>query len=502
MTHLEITHQLDDDGLRRVRLPRTDLVQEKDLGNNQFSLIDGPFKTYKRTLTVTSKPNKHLVTERFDYELSIPWFGFLFRWPVRHALRNRRDDGSTPFWAPPDHLGQRATTIFSTLCAIALLSGFLSNAPAETHTYAADEFRVNQLSQGFLGALIRVGTLLAIGFAVLADRHGRRRILAWAMAFGIASSCAAALAPSIEIFAICLVVVRTCNATLAAIIVVFALEELPAGSRAWGLSVLGLSAALGAGFVVWAQPIAGIAEWTWRVIFLIPLLMIPLIVGIIRRLPESRRFINHATGLKLGNYWRPLALLGGTYFLLGLFLSPIDWFRNEYLRDEHSFSALEVSLFVVTTATPGGIGLYLAGRVADLRGRRIVVGVATVIGLGFTTIFFNSSGVLLWPLALAAITLASGLLPAIGVYRAEMFPTAVRARAATIVGAIGVVGGSIGIVAAGWMRVRWGSFGPAMTVLWVGPLIAALIVWKRFYEGTRQELETLNPEDIEPRRSI
>ena len=498
MTHLEITHQFDDDGLRRVRLPRTDLVQEKNLGNNQFSLIDGPFKAYKRTLTITSEPNKHLVTERFDYELSIPWFGFLFRWPVRHALRNRRDDGSAPFWAPPDHLGQRATTIFSTLCAIALLSGFLSNAPAETHTYAADEFRVNQLSQGFLGALIRVGTLLAIGFAVLADRHGRRRILAWAMALGIASSCAAALAPSIEIFAVCLVVVRTCNATLGAIIVVFALEEPPAGSRAWGLSVLGLSAALGAGFVVWAQPVAGIAEWTWRLIFLIPVFMIPLIVGTIRRLPESRRFINHVTGLKLSNYWRPLALLGGTYFLLGLFLSPIDWFRNEYLRDKHSFSALDVSLFVVTTATPGGIGLYVAGRVADLRGRRIVVGVATVLGLGFTTIFFNSSGVLLWPLALAAIMLASGLLPAIGVYRAEMFPTAVRARAATIVGAIGVVGGSIGIVAAGWMRLRWGSFGPAMTVLWVGPLIAALIVWKRFYEGTRQELETLNPEDIEP----
>lgn len=498
MAHLEITHHLDDQGLRRVRSPRTDLVQEKDLGNDQFALIDGPFEAYKRTLVVIPEASKYLVQERFDYELSIPWFGFLFRWPVRHALRNRRDDGSAPLWAPPDHLGQRATTIFSTLCAIALLSGFLSNAPAEMHTYAADEFDVNQLSQGFLGALIRVGTLLAIGFAVLADRYGRRRILAWATGFGIAFSCAAALAPSIQIFAVCLVVVRTSNATLGAIIVVFALEELPAGSRAWGLSVLGLSAALGAGFVVWAQPAAGIAEWSWRLIFLIPVLMIPLIVGTIRRLPESRRFINHVTGLRLRNYWRPLALLGGTYFLLGLFLSPIDWFRNEYLRDEHDFSALDVSLFVVTTATPGGIGLYIAGRVADLRGRRIVVIVATVLGLGFTTIFFNSSGALLWPLALAAITLASGLLPAVGVYRAEMFPTAIRARAATIVGAIGVVGGSIGIVAAGWMRLRWGSFGPAITVLWVGPLIAGIIVWKRFYEGTRKELETLNPEDIGP----
>ena len=495
MTHLEITHCVDDEGLRRVRSPRNDLIEEKDLGDDRFSLVDGPFDYYERSLLVRSGSNTHTVIERFDYRLSIPWFGILFRWPVRHALRNRRDDGTSPFWAAPDRLGKRATTIFATLCAIALLSGFLSNAPAETHTYAADEFNVDQLSQGVLGALIRIGTLLAIGFAVLADRHGRRRVLSWAITFGIASSCAAALAPSIGIFATCLVIVRTSNATLGAIIVVFALEELPAGSRAWGLSVLGLSAALGAGFVVWAQPIAGVAEWSWRLIFVIPLLMIPLVVGAIRQLPESRRFRSHVPGPKLRNYRSRLVLLGGAYFLLGLFLSPIDWFRNEYLRDEHGFTAFQVSLFILTTATPGGIGLYVAGRVADLRGRRIVVGVAAVFGLGLTAIFFNASGGFLWPLALTAVTLASGLLPAMGVYRAEMFPTAVRARAATIAGAVGVVGGSIGILAAGWMRVRWGSFGPVMFVLWGGPLLAAALVWRRFHEGARQELETLNPED-------
>ena len=165
------------------------------------------------------------------------------------------------------------------------------------------------------------------------------------------------------------------------------------------------------------------------------------------------------------------------------------------MRDEHGFSALQVTLFIITTATPGGIGLYLAGRIADLRGRRIIVVTAAVAGLGLTTVFFNASGLWLWPLAFTAITLASGLLPALGVYRGEMFPTAVRARAATIAGAIGVVGGSIGIVAAGWMRVRWGSFGPAMAILWLGPLAAAVLVWRKFYEGTRRELEALNPED-------
>ena len=495
MTHLEITHRVDDEGLRRVRSPRTDLVVEREVEHDSFALVDGPFEFYKRSLVVESTSTGHTVIETIDYRLSIPWFGFLFRLPVRHALRNRRDKTLMPFWAPPDHMGMRATHIFATLCAIAVLSGFLSNAPAETHTYAADEFDVDQLSQGFLGALIRVGTLLAIGFAVLADRHGRKKVLTLAIGFGIVSSCASALAPSIESFAACLVVVRTSNATLAALIVVFALEELPSGSRAWGLSVLGLSAALGAGVVVWSQPIAGVAEWSWRLIFMIPVLMTPLVVSAIRRLPESRRFAEHTSGLRLRSYWKRLALLGGTYFLLGLFLSPIDWFRNEYLRDEHGFSALQVTLFIITTATPGGIGLYLAGRIADLRGRRIIVVTAAVAGLGLTTVFFNASGLWLWPLAFTAITLASGLLPALGVYRGEMFPTAVRARAATIAGAIGVVGGSIGIVAAGWMRVRWGSFGPAIAILWLGPLAAAVLVWRKFYEGTRHELEALNPED-------
>ena len=207
MTHLEITHRVDDEGLRRVRSPRTDLVLEKEVEQDLFVLVDGPFKFYERSLVVDSTATGHTVIETIDYQLSIPWFGFLFHLPVRYAMRNRRDKTQMPFWAPPDHMGMRATRIFATLCAIAILSGFLSNAPAETHTYAADEFAVDQLSQGFLGALIRVGTLLAIGFAVLADRHGRKKLLALAIGFGIIFSCASALAPSIETFAACLVVV-------------------------------------------------------------------------------------------------------------------------------------------------------------------------------------------------------------------------------------------------------------------------------------------------------
>ena len=70
--------------------------------------------------------------------------------------------------------------------------------------------------------------------------------------------------------------------------------------------------------------------------------------------------------------------------------------------------------------------LVPGGTNSRLRGRRIVVVTAAVVGLGLTTVFFNSSGLWFWPLAFTAITLASGLLPALGVYRGEMFPTAVE----------------------------------------------------------------------------
>ena len=119
-------------------------------------------------------------------------------------------------------------------------------------------------------------------------------------------------------------------------------------------------------------------------------------------------------------------------------------------------------------------------------------------GLGSIVAFYNSAGPILWGLALCASVISSGLLPALGVFRGEMFPTAVRARAASIAGVVGVIGGSLGILIAGWLRVEWGAFGPVIVLLWSGPVVAAVIVWFRFREGTRRELEELNPEDPTP----
>ena len=515
MTRLVRTFVADADEVDVLLRARNDIVLETPAtaldGSHRFELAEGPFTSYSRLVQISPAAeheasrarssaggitSRHQVSETVEWRLAVPWFGPAINVMVRRAMRTGRSgDGTQPVWAPPRRFTPRAATVMAMLAAAAMLSGYLANAPSELHTYAADEFGADQAAQGVLGAVVRIGTLLAIGVSVLADRHGRRRVVAGAMGFGIAAAALAALAPNMVWLGAFLLVGRTANAALGATVVVMALEEIPAGCRAWCLSVLAMSAALGAGVVVWLQPISDLAPWAWRMLFAFPLVALAAARPLLRRLPESRRFERRGRNVVMSRYWRPIALLGAIYLAFGLFLGPIDWFRNEYLRDEHGFSAALVSLFVLGTATPAGLAVYAAGRLADSRGRRVILAVASVAGLGSLVAMFNVSGAALWLLGLAGAMLSAGLLPALGVYRGELFPTALRARAATLTGAMGVVGAAIGILVVGRLRTAWGSFGDVIALLWVGPLLAAVVAVAWLTERGGQELEELHPAD-------
>lgn len=493
MSRLVVQHDVDDAGLALLTRERDDVVAERADGDGRFVQDHGPLRSYERVLDVTSRDGRHQVTERITYRAGLPYWGPLLALPIRSAVRrHRRHDGRQPAWAPPQRLDHRSARVLATLAAVVVLSGFLSNAPSETLTYSADEFGFDADVQGVTGAVVRLGTIFALGLAVIADRRGRRTVLAIAAFGGIAASVAAAATPNITLLTVALVVTRTCNATIAGIAAVLAVEEMPAGCRAYALSILGMAAALGAGAVVWVQPVADVDPAAWRIVYLVPIIMAPFVVGVVRRLPESKRFRAPTGPVPLRPHWRTAVLLGGTFMLISLFLAPIDWFRNEYLRDEHGFSATRVSLLIIVTATPGGIGLLFAGRLADTVGRRGILRVAIVVGLGLIVLFFNAAGSALWLLALGASVLSAGLLPTLGTFRSELFPTPVRARAASAIAILSVAGGAVGILLVGWLRVEWGSFGPVIALLWVAPLVALVILLVRVPETAGVELEELS----------
>ena len=509
------------------RRPRDDIVAERAAsGEERFEGVEGPFRHYERRLSMTELSSGDSgdsgddhegglweLVETTTYRLAVPVWAWLFHFPVRHALRHRKDVYGY-WWAPPDRIDARASTVLGLLCTVQVLDGYLGTVLSQTLTFAADEFGHGNTAQGIVLAVVRVGVLVALASVALADRHGRRRLL---LATGVAScvvTAVGALSPGLWFLGASQLLARGLSTALGILIVILAAEEMPARSRAWAMSVLVLCAGLGSGMAVWVLPVADLHISAWRAVYVVPLAGVAVMAWVGRRLPESRRFEVAGAGFQPGDdrsagtpsdveaaerRRRRLALLAASAFLIAMFAAPASGLRNDFLKDEREFSAAAISLFTVVTNTPIGIGVLAGGYLADRRGRRPVGAAGLVAGAVFVAWAYFTDGAALWALTLAGGVLGAVAVPALAVYGPELFGTYRRGRANGLIVTVGVAGSALGLLVAGWLSDSLdGRLGPALALLAVGPLaVAALVVWK-YPETAGQELEDLNPEDRDP----
>jgi len=279
------------------------------------------------------------------------------------------------------------------------------------------------------------------------------------------------------------------------LLAIVAAEEMPAGSRAFAISLISVTGALGVGFVLFALPLADRSTDGWRATYLIPVLFIPLLAYVARHLPESRRFVATHADAHMAGHGKRFWLLAVSALLLALFTAPASQLMNDFLRDERGFTGAKIAAFTIITNIPGGIGIVVGGRLADTRGRRIVGAVGIFGGVSLTVAMVLSSGWSMWVLSAFGAVLGAMVVPAIGVYGPELFPTSLRGRANATISILGVAGSVTGLLIAGSLLDRWDDLGPALAVLAVGPLLMAMLVLFAYPETVHQELEDLNPED-------
>lgn len=489
---------VDDAGLDELRRPRHDLLREVADGPDAFACATGPFERYRRTLTVVDAGDGgHRVEERIEFRTAIRYWRWLLHLPVRRRLR--RPGTSTPWWAPPDALDAQAAVALSTLTIVSIIGGYLSTLIGQTMTFAADEFGSSERLQGFSLGAVRIGALIALAMVAVADRRGRRLVIVAACALGIVTSATGALAPDLTTLTISQIVGRSFATTLVILVPILAAEEMPAGSRAYALGLLAMSSSLGSGFAVMALPLADLDERGWRLIYLVPLLGLPIVRDVWRNLPESRRYVAHAADrperVQLGQYRGRLILLAVTGFLLNTFVAPAAQFRNRFLDDERGFSGSEISAFILLTSTPAGIGVVAGSLLADRWARRPVAAIGFTASAVLTAAFFLSDGLGLWFFALSGTILGALAVPAFKVYEPEMFPTRLRSRANGIITAVTLGGSVTGLVVTGLLTEPIGGLGRALAVVCVGGLAASLLILLRFPETAREELEDINPAD-------
>ena len=473
---------------------RDDLVKERMVGSGDFEQEAGPFHSYRRTLTHTDAG----AVETVDYRVALPWFGWLYAPLIRRALHQRpgadHTPGTQPWWAPRDRLDERQVLVLGLLAAASMCAAYTNTLFTQMVHKATADFHIGATGQGVAGGVVRAGILFALPFAYRADHAGRRRVIRWLVVAAPVCCALGALAPSFPVLVATQTVGRPLGLALDLLIAVVAAEEMPRNSRAYAVSVLALASGLGAGVCVWMLPLTGIGRWAWRIPFAASLIWLAVARSLRRHLPETVRFTTpHASSPRLRT--GRLGTMAAIAFFGNLFVAPASFFQNRYLADVRGYSNLGVTLFTLGTATPAAIGLLLGGRLADNYGRRLVGAVSLLAGTTLIALSFAVGGPSMWGAAITGGIVLGVAVPALAVYRTEMFPTANRGRAGGIITTTGLLGGIIGLLVTGVFVNHYNDYGRVLGMLALGQLAVAALVLRRLPESAHLELEQLNPED-------
>ena len=375
---------------------------------------------------------------------------------------------------------------------------FVNTLFTQTVSFAADDFGRTDSAIGVGAAITRWGVIIVPPIALFADRIGRRTMLvaaAWAAPLSAASG---AVAPNFEWLVVSQSLARPLALVINVLILVILTEEMSRETRARSVGLVAIASSVGAGVAVAALPLADTSDAGWRWLYLLSLIWLPVAFVLQRQLRETQRFTRVHTftdSMPVARVSRSrLFTQIAAAFLISVFIASASVYFVNYLRDERNYNALMVSIFTIVTAMPAGFGLIIGGRIADRRGRRQVGAFSLAIGTLLVVVAFATAGPAMWISQLVGGFFLGISFPALGVYRGEMFPTAHRSAGAATVTACGLIGGSLGLIAAGQLLARGWSYGEVMATLALAPILVMVLVLNKFPETVHRELEDITPD--------
>ncbi len=498
MAVLERISRVDQAGLEGLRRPRRDLLIERSDGDDAWTIETGPFRRYRRTLLVSSEPDPdghYQVVERTDYKMALPlWWPYL--WILfRRALADTEREPRRRWWWPKEVVAAETSNLIALLGTIGMMAGYMGVVIGQTITFAARDFGVEDDAQANTLAAIRIGVLLSLVFLGLADRRGRRVVILWFALIACLFTALGAVADGMFSLGASQMVSRGLVTGLITLITLATTEEVPASSRAMAVGFATLTTGFGAALVVWVTPVADISTGSWRIAYLVPLLFLPLLWWVARRLPETRRYVAaevHDAPAPIN--WRRFALVASTAFITLAYLSPASQLRNEFLTDDQGYTATQVSLFQLLVSLPATASIPIGGFMADRFGRRWWGAGALAVGSIFSAISFQSSGWVLWVTSGIGVSASASAIPALRGYQTELFPTRARGRVGGMIDTVGVAGSALGLVVVGQLTAQM-ALGRAIGTMALAPMIVAIIIVVGFPETAQRELEDFNPGD-------
>ena len=304
-----------------------------------------------------------------------------------------------------------------------------------------------------LGASLAATAAGGILFGYLADRFGRRSVLAWTILVYSAGTFLCGTADGFVTLLAFRVVTGLGVGGEWATGQTFVGETFPARMRARYAAVMqtgapaGIAlAALMGGFAAPALGSALGADWGWRICFFLSVLPALLVVVIRRLMPESDIWEAQQREREPGARGQFAEILATPalrrLFGLGLVLALTDmsayWFTYswlpKYLYDQLGFSMAKSGVWMLVTQAGGLLGYLAFGAVADRLGRRIAYTAFSLLwATGLLAVTWFWSAIAAWPwLTLCFMFLVgvgTGNFSGYGPIFTEIFPTRVRSTA-------------------------------------------------------------------------
>lgn len=372
---------------------------------------------------------------------------------------------------------QRVTLVWAGLAVV--LSGFDGSILVLSLPAISAEFHATTSDISGLGSVLEIGALGALPLASLADRFGRRRVIAAGVAGFSALSFASGFAPTLAVLAFLRLFAVAFEVLVAAVTTALIVEEAPSAHRGLAVSAIALLSGVGMGITVIAYPILA-PNWRW--LFLAGGAGVLAAPAIWALLPEGRtwRAVEHrepALRVLMRRPWlRRVLVLAAMTALLNVLLQPAGLFYTVYASRILGWSPTQISVLVVISAVAGVLSYLGGGFLTDRFGRRgpaiaLTVATAAVTSLGFGSAsggFFI--GIVLWS------ALASASTPVFGSWSGELFPTRARATAESLLQIAVALGGIIGLQLVARVAVSAG-LGGAIELGGVAAVAGALLLF-------------------------
>jgi MFS family permease len=372
---------------------------------------------------------------------------------------------------------QRRTLVWAGLAVV--LTAFDGSVLVLALPAISRDFNANTPALSDLGSVLALGSLGALPLSTLADRFGRRRLIAVGVLGFSAANFASAFAPTLAVLALLRLVAVCFEILVGSVATALIVEEAPAGRRGQAVSVLALLSGLGAGITVVAYPVLA-PHWRW--LFLAGGVGVVLAPLIWLRLPEGSTWMRvtvTASALRLlfSAPWRRRVLVFAVVTaLLAVLLEPAGLFYTLFATATLHISPAGISALIVVSGIAGAAAYLAGGFLTDRFGRRgpaIVLTLATAIAtsLSFATAATGFVvGNVFWSVFASAST------PIFGAWSAELFPTRARATAEATSAVAAAVGSIAGLQLVGLLAQQAG-LGRAIAFSGIAAVAGALLLF-------------------------